>query len=455
MVINMEITILIQMIVAACIAAVMYTIIGAAPGADETATIAPVTLILVLSGMEPAVILAFFMSAIVACKLIDAVPVSVAGIPAGVMSTPMVEHAMTLKKHGLTDTSIRKIASGAIIGTLVSVPVSLFLAGALVPFADIIKEYGDVVFFIGAILLALMSKHKWISLVSILPFALLIQGLRYLYWEIGAVAEGTNVFTSFFLAITIGPVILTLFELLNKEKRSGMKRYDKKQIALKPVDETLGFPNPFQILTKKEIGYSVVASLVGCVTFILSPVGLTIFFGELFASRTKDPVKKASLAVTCMEALAQSTYMAGTLIPLIALGIPLSPVAIGPANPLFMAEPVYTLDNNMHHLLSGSDFIWATLIGAGIAAVFTYFIAVKYSRNICAFVFKKIPHEALLGLFVSLVLLLAYMDGGIVNIAGVLLIGIVSGVLYRLGVNYGVLFMILYSAPWIIQALKV
>ena len=448
----MDIILIIQMIIASLIATVMYTIIGATPGADETATIAPITLVLLLSGIEPEVILAFFMSAIVACKLIDAVPVSVAGIPAGVMSTPMVEHAMTLKKFGLTDTSIRKIASGAIIGTIVSIPVSLLLANALVPFANTIKEYGDVVFVIGAILLALMSKHRWISLVTILPFALLIQGLRYLYWEIGAVARGTNVFTSFFLAITIGPVILTLFELLNKDKRNEMKRYDKKLINLKKQDEVGRFPNPFKILTRKEIGFSVVASLIGCVTFILSPVGLTIFFGELFASREKEPIKKASLAVSCMEALAQSTYMAGTLIPLIALGIPLSPVAIGPANPLFNAEPVYTLEHNMHHLLSTGDFIWATLIGAGIAAVFTYFIAVKYSRHICAFVFKKIPHEALLGLFVSLVLLLAYMDGGIVNIAGVLLLGIVSGVLYRLGVNYGVLFMILYSAPWIIQA---
>lgn len=441
----------IQMIFAATMAAVLYTMIGATPGADETATIAPITLILVLTGLQPIVVLAFFMSAIVASKLIDAVPISVAGIPAGVMSTPMVEHAQLLKKAGLTDVSIRKIASGAIIGNLVSIPVSLLLANALVPFANMIKEYGDVVFFIGAILLALMSKHRWISLVTILPFALLIQGLRHLYWEIGAVERGTNVFTSFFLAITIGPAILSLFELLNKDKRNAMKTYHKKVINLRKEEKMEGLPNPFKILSRKEIGYSAVASFIGSIVFMLSPVGLTIFFGELFASRTKDPIQKASLAVTCMEALAQATYIAGTLIPLIALGIPLSPVAIGPANPLFYAEPVFTLEHNMHHVLTMGDFIWATLIGAGIASMFTYFIAVKYSRKICLFVFKKIPHEALLGLFLSLVFLLAYMDGGFVNIAGVLLIGLVSGVLHQLGVNYGVLFMILYSASWLVS----
>lgn len=449
----MDITIIIQMIIAASVAAVVYTIIGAAPGADETATIAPITLVLVLAGLNPAVILSFFISAIIACKLIDAVPVSIAGIPAGVMSTPMVEHAMVLKKHGLTDTSIRKIASGAIVGTIVSIPVSLFLAKAIVPFASVIKQYGNPVFFVGAVLLALMSKKRWVALASILPFALLIQGLRYMYWGIGVVPEGTNVFISFFLGITIGPVILTLFELLNKDKRDSLERYDKKAIYLKSVDEIKKFPNPFKILTKKEIGYGVLSSLIGSFTFILSPVGLTIFFGELFSSRTKDPVEKASLAVSTMEALAQATYISGTLIPLIALGIPLSPMAIGPANPLFNAPPVFTLENNMHHLLSTSDFVWATLIGAVIASVFTYYIAVKYSRQICAFVFKRIPHEAMLGVFFSLVLLLAFMDAGWINIAGVLLIGIVSGVLYRLGVNYGVLFMILYSAPWIVETL--
>lgn len=449
----MNILYLIQMIIAGAVAAAVYTIIGATPGADETATIAPVTLILVLSGIEPVVILSFFMSAIVASKLIDAVPISVAGIPAGVMSTPMVEYAQVLKREGLSDICIRKIASGAVIGNLISIPLSFLLSGALVPFARFIQDYGNVAFFLGAVLLAIMSKNPWISLVIILPFALLVQGLRYLYWGIGTVEQGTNVATSFFLAITIGPAILSLLELLNQEKRRAMKTYDKKVIRLKAEETVKGIPNPFIILSKNEVKYSIAASIIGSIVFVLSPVGLTIFFGELFAGRMKDPVKKAFLAVTCMEALAQATYIAGTLIPLIALGIPLSPVAIGPANPLFNAEPVFTLEHNMHHVLNMGDFLLATIIGAGIGTVFTYFIAVKYSRKICLFVIDKIPHEAILGLFISLVLLLAYIDGGFVNIAGVLLIGLVSGVLHQLGVNYGVLFMILYAAPWIVSVI--
>jgi hypothetical protein len=449
----MDAALILQMILAAVVAALMYTIIGVAPGTDETATIAPVILVLVLSGLQPVVILSFFISAIVASKLTDAIPVSIAGIPAGVMSTPMVEHAMVLKKFGLTDVSIRKMASGSVIGTFVSVPVSLFLAHSLIPFADVIKQYGNPLFFIGAVLLALMSKNKWISLAAILPFALLLQGLRYLYWGIDVVPRGTNVFVSFFLGITIGPVILTLFELLIKEKRNSLKRYDKRMIIFKKSQDIKNFPNPFTILTKKEVGYSALSSLIGSFTFILSPVGTTTFLGELFSSGTKDPVKKASLAISCMEALAHATYISGALIPLIALGIPLSPMAIGPANPLFNAPPVFTLKHNMHQLLSNSDFVWATIIGAVAALAITFFVTIKYADQICKFVFKRIPHEAMLGLFFGLVLLLAYMDAGWINIAGVLLIGIVAGVLYRWGINYGVQFMVLYSAPWIIGKL--
>lgn len=91
----------------------------------------------------------------------------------------------------------------------------------------------------------------------------------------------------------------------------------------------------------------------------------------------------------------------------------------------------------------------ATIIGAGIAMLLTYYVAMKYANQICNFVFRLVPHEALIGLFMALVIMLAYMDAGWVNIFGVILIGLVSGLLHRNGVNYGVLFMILYAAPWL------
>lgn len=315
------------------------------------------------------------------------------------MSAPMVEHAMVLKKHGKPDVSIRKMTSGSVIGTIIAIPASFLLANALIPFADDIKEYANPLFFAGAVILALLSKNRWLALASILPFAILIQGLRHLYWGTGIVPEDTNVFISFFLGITIGPVILTLFELLNKDKRKNLERFPKKEIEIIESIRARKFPNPFKILNKKELGSSSVASLLGTLTFIMSPVGMTILIGELFSSRIKDPVEKASRSISTMDALTNATYLSGTLIPLIALGIPLSPVAIGPANALFNAPPVYTLDNNLHHILTTTDFLWATIIGSAVALLLTYFVVVNYSQQICRFVFKWIPHEAMLGYF--------------------------------------------------------
>src|SRR5690625_4445773 len=138
------------MIIAAVAGALLYTLIGIAPGTDEAAVLAPVTIALVLAVVSPFVVLSFFMSSIVAKKLTDSIPVAVAGIPGGIMAAPMVEHAMVLKKHGIPDISIRKMASGSVIGTLVSIPASFLIASAIIPFADTFSKHAGLIFFLGA-----------------------------------------------------------------------------------------------------------------------------------------------------------------------------------------------------------------------------------------------------------------------------------------------------------------
>ena len=150
-----------------------------------------------------------------------------------------------------------------------------------------------------------------------------------------------------------------------------------------------------------------------------------------------------------MDGLTNASYISGTLIPLIAIGLPLSPMAIGPAAGLFNAPPVFTPEHNIHHILSMGEIMTATIIGAIIALLITFYITIKYASEICTFVFRYIPHEALIGLFAGLVVMLAFMDAGWINIFGTFLVALVSGILFRNGVNYGVMFMILYAAPWI------
>lgn len=144
------------------------------------------------------------------------------------------------------------MASGAVIGTLVAVPVSLILASFLAPLSKVIAAYSAPVFFFGALFLALMSRNKVISILVIIPFAMLIQGLRYLYWGVGAVPETTTVSLSFFLGITIGPMIFSMLALLNKDHLATIKREDVRTIVIPKASNRKGFPNPFKLLTKKK-----------------------------------------------------------------------------------------------------------------------------------------------------------------------------------------------------------
>ena len=445
----MDLSLLLQMLLAIFGAIVLYTFIGFVPGTDETSVLMPVTLAIVLAGVKPIVVLAFFISAIITLNLMNAIPTALVGLPGGVMSTPMIEHALYLKDKGLAATSIKKMATGSIIGTAIAIPVSLLLANILAPFSETVKDYASLLFVVGAVFLALIGKNKVFALISIIPLALLFQGLRYLYWGIGAVPQEKTVTTSFFLGITIGPLIVSLLGLLNKQKRDQLPRHDKNEMVIKRANEEAALMHPLKTITKREAGTSAVVSLLSNFLFFLSPVGLTILFGEITANREKDPVKKASMAITSMSALSHATYLSGVIIPLIALGIPLSPVSVGPANALFNAPPVLTLEKNLHHLLSRNEFIFGIILAAVIASIVTYFIAMKYAQQMTAFVLKKVPHEAILGLFVAFILLLAFMDAGFINIFGVLLVGIICGTLNTMGVNYGVQFMILYAAPWI------
>lgn len=447
----MNTMLIIQMILAALGAVFIYTFIGFIPGTDETSVLMPITLTVVLAGTPPIVVLTFFIAAIVTLNLTNAIPTALVGLPGGVMSSPMLEHSLFLKDKGMSAIAIKKMASGSLIGTVISIPIALILANILAPYASNIQVLAPLLFLLGAIFLSLIGKNKILSLFSIIPLAILFMGLRHLYWGIGIVPRTTNITTSFFLGITIGPLMVSLFSLLNKANRQSMATEDMKKIIIPRDAKGEKTLNPFRILTKSEIRDASISAVIVNFLFVLSPVGLTILLGESVSNRVKDPVDRATTAITAMSALSQSTYLSGIIIPLIALGIPLSPTAIGPGSALFNAPPVFTVEHNLHHILSRSEFVVAILIGSVIAVGITYYITNRFAGRISRFVLEKIPHETILALFISLILLLAYMDAGLINIFGVLLIGITCGTLNKMGVNYGIQFMTLYAAPLIIE----
>lgn len=303
-------------------------------------------------------------------------------------------------------------------------------------------------------LLALLGKNRILALISIIPMAILFQALLALYHAAGIIPAEKKVSISFFLGITVGPMLITLLELLNAKRREALPHGGHTKTTLLRSGFESHQLMPGRLITQSEGWWSAGMAAASTPLFVLSPVGLTFLLGEASVARHKeDHVQRSQRAVTVMSALTHSTYLAGVIIPLVALGIPISGVSAGPAGPLFNAPPVYSLENNLHHLLQLPEFILAVTVGALISVVITYVIAVRWSSQITYFVMRRIPHEAVLALFTAFILLLAYIDAGIPNIFGVLLIGVVCGTLNRLGVNYGVQFMTLYAAPGIVAAL--
>ena len=447
---------ILMMLTAVLGAVVLYTFIGFIPGTDETSVLAPVTLALVLSGAPPQVVLSFFVSAVVTLNLMNGIPTALVGLPGGVMSAPLMDHSVLLRGKGLASDTIRKMAVGSTIGTAISIPLSFALAGLLARFAEPIKAHTPVILAACAVLLALLGKNRVLALVSIIPLALMFEALPALYRMTHIITDDKKVSISFFLGITVGPMLVTLLELLNPGRRAALPHGGRTRTALLRSGFESHRLMPGRLITRSEGWWSAAMAALSTPLFMLSPVGLTFLLGEASASRQKeDRVRRSQRAVTVMSALTHSTYLAGVIIPLVALGFPVSGVSAGPAMPLFEAPPVYDLDhqNNLHHQLQMPGFIAAVTLGALIAVVITYVIAVRWSSQITYFVMRRIPHEAVLALFVAFVLLLAYIDAGIPNIFGVLLIGVLCGALNRLGVNYGVQFMTLYAAPGIVKAL--
>lgn len=216
------------------------------------------------------------------------------------------------------------------------------------------------------------------------------------------------------------------------------------------------FPNPFKVLTKKQTASVGGTSFLSSLTFALSPVGMTALMGELVGSRVKGQYKKSTTSLSTMNGVTESTYIAETIIPLVAFGIPLSPVAIGPAQALFNAPPVFTTEpvHNLHTLMEPLDFLLYGLIGIIVAAVIAYPFSMNFARKATVLVLKHINQEAIIAMFIGVVTLLAFYEGGLVSVTVTFAMAMVGGLLNRfLGVGIGVQFMIFYGSGWIVTTL--
>lgn len=446
--------VLIVSILFALLGAILFTLIGLVSGTDETAVMVPLTLLVILLGTPPEAVFSFFMAAVLAKHLTHAIPTALMGIPGDTLAVPLIDHASTLRRLGVPHVALRKMLAGGVIGAMIALPTAVLFGQFLGQFADFFKSASGLIFTLAAVLIAYFSKGKWVSVLLILPFAFFIASIDLFSFNL----VEKHLTISFFLGIAIGPMFSDILVSLSASARKSLLRTSAKEYHLAP--EVKGwrgfFPNPFAVLTGRQVSHTAAASFVSSLTFAFSPVGMTSLMGEIVGSRNKGIYKKATSSLAAMNGVTESTYIAEAIIPLLAFGIPLSPVALGPASPLFNAPPVFTSDpvNNLHNLLTAWDFFLYGLLGLGIATLIAYPFAMNYARTATVFVMKHISQEAIVGMFIGLACLLAFYEAGLVGVMLTFTMAAVGGMLNRvLGVSSGVQFMVFYGSGFMMSQL--
>lgn len=440
-------------IVAAVVGGLLYTLIGIIPGTDETATMVPITIILVLAGLPAGALFAWEIGIIVAIQISHTIPTAMSALPGSTMAVPMVLNCSIAKRLGVPHMAMRKMASGSLVGTIFVLPLALIVALLLSPLGGIIAQYSGLIFTICAVLIALISSAKWGAVAAIIPFAIFIQALQRIAIE----GHGSTVFTSIFMGITIGPMIYELFGSLIPSRRKNFSTDTPNETWLAPdsKQKLSFFPNPFKQLTKKQIALSATWSAVSCVGFTMSPVGMTVLSGEASAGQCKELYDRVSTCLAVEDSTSNATYIAGLIIPLLGLGgVAIGGVAAGPAAPLFSCLPRFEIGNNLSQLLTIPDYIIFGIIGLIGGALVAYPIAMHKARSWTELMLRTISHEALIGAFCGLVVMLAFYEAGILGVFLALTIGLVGGFLHsEFGVHTGVQFMTYYASSWIVTQL--
>lgn len=433
---------------------VLFTLIGLVSGTDETATLAPLTLLVILLGVPPVGIFAFFIAAAVSKHMTHAVPTTLMGIPGDTMAVPLLEDADVLRRMGVPHVALRKAISGAILAAFIALPVAVGFSFLLAPFAEAVQRAAPIIFTIAAVIIALTSRGRWASLFAILPFAFLIQGLLGMAQQV----TDATIFISVFLGIAIGPLFADLLIVLSPVSRASVTHDAPREFWLAPDLRMWSgyFPNPLKILTRKQKLFTAAAAFISSLTFTFSPVGMTVMLGEAVSSRVKSAYQRFTTSMSVKNGVTESTYIGETLIPLVAFGIPLSPMALGPAAPLFNAPPVFTAEpvNNLHNMLAPYEFLLYGFVGIAVASVVAYPFSMNFARPASVWILRNISQEAIVGAFVGLILVISYYEAGLMGVAIAITIAVFGGVLNRFfGVNTGVQFMTYYASSFLVLQL--
>ncbi|WP_427791626.1 tripartite tricarboxylate transporter permease [Brevundimonas diminuta] len=439
------------------IGAVLFSAIGLISGTDETTTIAPITLLVVLLGVPPVGVFTFWLASAVAKHMTHAIPTALLGIPGDTMAVPMMDQATTLRRLGAPHIALRKMVAAGLVSAAIAVPLSVGFALLLAPIGQSVEQAAPWLFLAAAVLISYFSAGRFASVLLLAPFVMLVVALRALTND-----AGLHLSVTFFLGIAIGPLIADLFSVMAPKQRDLMRRDGPRHLSIAAdLKEWSGrFPNPFKVLEPLQVRWVAMMSAISSATFVFSPVAMSVMLGEAVATRIRHPYQRLTTVLSVRNGVSESTYIAEAIIPLIAFGLPLSPVAAGPAAPLFNAPPRFFVDGvggeivNLHTLMSPLQFLGYGMLAVALAGLIAYPLAMNFARAAAVFVSRRISHEAIIATFVGLVLVIGLWEGGLLGLLVILTMGLVGGLLNRIfGFNSGVQFMGYYVAVLSVPAL--
>lgn len=437
--------------------ALIFGLLGLVSGTDETATITPITLLVVLLGVSPVGIFSFFIAAVVAKHMTHAVPTTLLGIPGDTMAIPLMREADLLRRLGVPHIALRKAISAAFISAMIAIPVAVIVAAVLAPVADIIEEVAPWAFILITVVIAYLTPARLGGVMAMIPFVVLILGLREF-----AAAHDTSLTISYFLGIAVGPLIVSLLGVLTPHGRdeAHKDRRETYHLSTPSVKERRYFPNPFKVLDRKQVKWTASAALVSGGVFVFSPVAMTVMMGEAIRKLPKNAYHRLTSMMAVKNGTTEATYLSETLVPLIAFGLPLSPMAVGPAQPLFNAPPRFTVDtesgevNNLHNLMNSWEFLVFGLMGVILAGVLVYPLVMRYAPVAAKFIMRHVSQEAIIAAFVALIVMISLWEGGVLGLLVVTTVGTVGGLLTKfLRIHAGVQFMGYYVAVLTVPAL--
>ncbi|MED7947642.1 tripartite tricarboxylate transporter permease [Streptomyces sp. BE20] len=428
--------------------ALVFAGIGLVSGTDETSTLGPLTLLVVLLGVPPAGVITFFLASAIAKHMTHAIPTTLLGIPGDTTAVALLDDAWAMRRIGAPHVALRKALAGGLLSAAIAVPIAVGVASLLAPFAEPVKEIVPYVFVAVALVVAYFSPGRWAAIAGLAPFTLVIAALSRFAKDV----LDKPLSISFFLGIAIGPLVIDLLIAASRSGRGALPRSAGKEFSLAPeaVAPPGWFPNPFKVLTRGQTAVTGAIAAVTSTTFMLSPVATAVMAGEAVGSRIKHPYQRLSTLMAVKNGTTESTYIAETLIPLIAFGLPLSPVAAGPAAALFNAPPVFTVKgqvHNLHTLLTSWQFLVFGLLAVAIVATVIYPLAMRHARPTSAWVARRISHEALIGAFAGLICVVAWYEGGVLGLLVTVSVGALAGAFHRLlGMTSGAQYMAFYVA---------